>query len=280
MRITSLLLALTAVARSADPSVPHIHSGAFKQYQHAKPSKYGLSAGRVPKSERMKKPVVIIKTLPERRGLQRSMMVQDVAVPPDVVWQLLLDFPKYPNFIHGLQHCKPYGRRRTLTGGRRECAAYTIKAFGFSVSYYLDHVYEPLKQSMTWTLDYTKRSDLFDSVGYWYVEETPLGSRVYYSQDTLLPPWIPGPIRKAFASVAMKSATGKLEPSCLKLYAARERKGPLGGLKLPGPLGRRLPAAPAAASDEPPAPRGALLTPRRGAVVGAVVGYGLGRVCG
>ena len=52
MRITSLLLALTAVARSADPSVPHIHSGAFKQYQHAKPSKYGLSAGRVPKSER------------------------------------------------------------------------------------------------------------------------------------------------------------------------------------------------------------------------------------
>ena len=162
----TLLLALTAVARSADPSVPHIHSGAFKQYQHAKPSKYGLSAGRVPKSERMKKPVVIIKTLPERRGLQRSMMVQDVAVPPDVVWQLLLDFPKYPNFIHGLQHCKPYGRRRTLTGGRRECAAYTIKAFGFSVSYYLDHVYEPLKQSMTWTLDYTKRSDLFDSVGY------------------------------------------------------------------------------------------------------------------
>ena len=56
MRITSLVLALTAVARSADPSVPHIHSGAFKQYQHAKPSKYGLSAGRVPKSERMKKP--------------------------------------------------------------------------------------------------------------------------------------------------------------------------------------------------------------------------------
>ena len=52
----------------------------------------------------MKKPVVIVKTLPERRGLQRSMMVQDVAVPPDVVWQLLLDFPKYPNFIHGLQH--------------------------------------------------------------------------------------------------------------------------------------------------------------------------------
>ena len=78
----------------------------------------------------------------------------------------------------------------------------------------------------------------------------------------------------------MKSATGKLEPSCLKLYAARERKGPLGGLKLPGPLGRRLPAAPAAASDEPPAPRSALLTPRRGAVVGAMVGYGLGRVCG
>ena len=56
MRLTSLILALTTVARSADPSVPHIHSGAFKQYQHAKPAKYGLSAGRVPTSERMKKP--------------------------------------------------------------------------------------------------------------------------------------------------------------------------------------------------------------------------------
>ena len=56
---------------------------------------------------------------------------------------------------------------------------------------------------------------MFDSVGYWYVE--PCGSdvsRVYYTQDTLLPAWIPAPLRKTFTRIAMKAATQKLEPAC------------------------------------------------------------------
>ena len=42
-----------------------------------------------------------------------------------------------------------------------------------------------------WQLDYSRSSDVYDSVGYWHVE--PLDDQrciVYYTQDLPLPCWI------------------------------------------------------------------------------------------
>ena len=98
----------------------------------------------------------------------------------------------------------------------------------FKVHYHLEHHYEPTANSMTWHLDYTKKNDLFDSVGYWYVEAQPWGSRVYYTQDSLLPAWIPAPVRKKFTMVAMRSATDTLEPECLKELEKQTRGSKFG----------------------------------------------------
>ena len=97
---------------------------------------------------------------------------------------------------------------------------------------------------MVFYLDYSKRSDMDDSVGYWYVEGTPLGCRVYYSQDTLLPGWIPAGLRKSFSRVALVSCTKKLEPCCLAAHAQSLRgPGPLRGLnQLGGALRARVDA--------------------------------------
>lgn len=46
-------------------------------------------------------------------------------------------------------------------------AKYTAAVGPFKLRYYIEHNFEPLQHSMTWTLDYTKSSDIFDSVGYW-----------------------------------------------------------------------------------------------------------------
>ena len=65
------------------------------------------------------------------------------------------------------------------------------------MNYYVDHHFEPIQHSMVWTLDYSRQSDIFDSVGFWHVESLPGGSsRVYYTQDTMLPNWIPASLRK------------------------------------------------------------------------------------
>ena len=101
------------------------------------------------------------------KGTMRCVSVQEIDVPPEIVWTLLLDFNRYPKFVGGITACQPYSRRRTLTGGKVDCAKYTAAVGPFKLRYYIEHHFEPLQHSMTWHLDYGRRSDIYDSVGYW-----------------------------------------------------------------------------------------------------------------
>ena len=157
----------------------------------------------------------------------RCSSIQEIDAPSSVVWKLLTEFERYPRFIKGISACKPYHSRRTLTGGKLVDARYEVKVGTFKVCYSLEHQYEPLKNCMVWHLDYSRKSDVFDSVGYWYVE--PLGpeqSRVYYTTNSLLPAWIPAPLRKTFTKIAMKAATQQLEPACQLEMARGATKWP------------------------------------------------------
>ena len=69
---------------------------------------------------------------------------------------------------------------------------------------------EDLFSSITRTLE-----DGWKGAPYWYVEPRgPELSRVYYTTDSLLPSWIPTPVRKAATRIAMQAATAQLEPAC------------------------------------------------------------------
>ena len=39
-------------------------------------------------------------------------------------------------------------------------------------NYFMEHTYDPAQQCLTFHLDYDRKSDLDDSVGYWYVQPT------------------------------------------------------------------------------------------------------------
>ena len=146
------------------------------------------------------------------KGTMRCTSIQDVDVPPEIVWKLLLDFRRTQKFVGGITACKPYSKRRTLTGGQVICAAYTASVTSFyKMRYFLEHVYEPFQHSMTWTLDYSRASDVHDTIGYWHVEAIETGSRVTYTQTTMLPAWIPNAIKKTFTKVAMNAAVSQLE---------------------------------------------------------------------
>ena len=65
--------------------------------------------------------------------------------------------------------------------------------------------------------DYDKRSDIDDSVGYWYLQ--PKGAeecRVYYSCVTRLRTWVPGPVYALLTKAALKQATVWLDYESLK----------------------------------------------------------------
>ena len=48
-----------------------------------------------------------------------------------------------------------------------------LGVMGVSLEYFIDHTYAPRLGVLTWTLDYSRLSDLVDSVGYWCVVPHP-----------------------------------------------------------------------------------------------------------
>jgi hypothetical protein len=225
------MLACLALALAADANKPHEHQGKFTPYTPGPPDRYGLKLSRSQAAELAKthKPqmsVEVVEGPDVPKGTMRCTSIQDVDVPPEIVWKLLLDFPAYPKFVGGITACKPYSKRRTLTGGQVICAAYTASVTSFyKMRYFLEHVYEPFQHSMTWTLDYSRASDVHDTIGYWHVEAIETGSRVTYTQTTMLPAWIPNAIKKTFTKVAMNAAVSQLEPAALATLEKEQKAG-------------------------------------------------------
>lgn len=72
------------------------------------------------------------------------------------------------------------------------------------LQYYMTHYFDPKERCMTFHLDYSRRSDLDDSVGYWYVEPTGrTTSRVFYSCECKLRGWVPPPVYSLLTKEAL-----------------------------------------------------------------------------
>ena len=78
------------------------------------------------------------------------------------------------------------------------------------MTFFVKHLYYPALNSLTWTLDYSKKIDFDDSVGYWYVVPHPdrLGwSRVYYSVAVNMYDWVPKTVVNFMSTKALTDAT-------------------------------------------------------------------------
>ena len=70
------------------------------------------------------------------------------------------------------------------------------------------------------------RSDLDDSVGYWFVQPTGAEEcRVYYACDTTLRGWVPGPVYNLLGKTALKQTTTWVNEEALKEWSKLSRKG-------------------------------------------------------
>jgi hypothetical protein len=177
-------LSLLLLALAADPSSPHPHKGVNTPFSPGPPS-VTLTANNE---------ALLLSGKPYSTQLQdgkggRGLVVQDVAAPASVVWSRILDFDHYSDMVPRTVLSKNY-RVDGREGGPQKI--YTEMKFNLIVTKigaYFVHTYTPAKRSLTWTLDYSRHSDVDDSVGFWYVADHPSKpnhSRVFYSVDVKL----------------------------------------------------------------------------------------------
>ena len=129
---------------------------------------------------------------------------------------------------HCWQECSNYDTITHRNGTQTIRTRMKLGVMGVSLEYFIDHTYAPSLGVLTWTLDYSRLSDLIDSVGYWCVvphPRTPGASRVFYSVDAALPSWVPGFVVNAVTKKALTDATSWVKVESEKAQARAGRGG-------------------------------------------------------
>jgi len=118
-----------------------------------------------------------------------------------------MDLNAYDRMVSGIDSCIVYADNEE-NGLRTVKSAYQISVMHMKFKYFVKHVFNPASNCMTFTLDYSRRSDLDDTVGFWYVLPTGRTKcRVFYSCECKLRGWVPGPVYDLLTKEALKKAT-------------------------------------------------------------------------
>lgn len=185
-------------AHAADASKPHDHHGVVAAYKGA-PPKVTLSAADEAK---LAAGQMVQKQAQNGNG-GHAVAFMNINATPDKIWSKITAFNMYPSWVENVQKCTVYGRSGSIIN-----VDFALSVMGIGVQYYVRHDYQPSQGYLTWTLDYSRQSDLDDSVGYWRV--TPLSatqSRLEYSVDIRFKGWIPGFAQDMISSKGLTSAT-------------------------------------------------------------------------
>lgn len=194
------LLALGPQASAADAGTPHPHQGVLTKFS-GRPTLPALSADDLGKLA-AGQPV-----LKQERGDGggRGTAVQDVRATPERIWSRILSFSKYPEWVDNVKVCELYEDK-----GTTKKAHFVIGAALFSAEYWITHQVHTDQGFMTWHLDYSKTSDLEDSVGFWVVEplpDKPGFTRLWYSVDVKVGGWVPAFVEDMVAKSGLTKAT-------------------------------------------------------------------------
>jgi ribosome-associated toxin RatA of RatAB toxin-antitoxin module len=188
-------------AQAADPQKPHPHQGIVRPFEGVPP--------RVTLSEeeeaRLARGEAVLTTLEGESG-GRGTAVRDVKAPPEIVWERIGAFDEYSQMVPRMSESEVYYREGSDVRVRM-----AIRVMGLRYEYFIRHDFRPENGYVTWTLDYSKLSDLDESVGYWAVlphPSQPGQSRVFYSIDMKTRGWMPDFIRRRVAREGLEEATG------------------------------------------------------------------------
>ncbi|MEC7986452.1 MAG: SRPBCC family protein [Myxococcota bacterium] len=201
MNTILLLLSLHGIPASiaADPNKPHPHQGVATVFSNPQPVSLSDAEKRLLQSG---KPV--LKQVKQGNG-GRGIAVMDVKGTEEEVWNVITDYPSYPKRIPELKTTSNYS-----VDEKNIYTRFIISKMMVSVEYFIKHDLHKDKGYITWTLDYTRESDLDDSTGYWLLypsPDNPGQTRVEYSVDIRIKGWIPKFIETMLADQGLEDAT-------------------------------------------------------------------------
>ena len=188
MKALLLFLAMVTTAQASDPTKPHPHQGILTPITTA-PARIDLSADEKAKLEGGE--VVIRQT--QGSGEGEGVAVQLIQAPVDTVWEVILDYDRYPERINTLSSCEVYERK-----GNEVFVDMQSSVMGFKFGQYTRNFIHKDKGYMSWTLDYRRLSDVDDMVGYWRLEQvsaSPPVTRLEYGTEIKVgqvPPFLVG----------------------------------------------------------------------------------------
>ena len=199
MQFLFLLLAFFSSAYAADPNKPHPHQGIATKF--GKPTKTQLTAAEV-QSIKSGKP--ILKQVKQANG-GRGIAVMDVNASQEKVWGVITNYKNYPTYIPELKSASNYQQT--------EQHAYTkfiLSSMMMTIEYYVKHNLYKDEGYVTWTLDYSRESDLDDSTGCWFMypsPDNPGHTRVEYTIDVRVSGWVPQFVQDILAERGLRDAT-------------------------------------------------------------------------
>lgn len=202
MRFVFFLFAVfPGLAWAADANAPHEHQGIIQAFTGAPPAVELARADLM--SLRKGEPVLKQQNDGETGG--RGVAVFRVNADRDTVMKVILDYANYANWIDSLSTSEEYQTSRNNSFVR-----FVTRAMGVSVEWFIKHEINRAEYWVTWTLDYSRNSDLDDSVGYWRLKEVPNQpgvTQVEYSVDIRLKGWVPGFVKNLLVNRGLEDAT-------------------------------------------------------------------------
>ncbi len=190
LKITLFCLSLLSAHTFADE--PHPHQGVLSPFPETVPA-ISLTQDEI---SQLNQGEYLIKQF-ESDSQGGGFIVQDINAPIDTVWNRILSFSKYPDWVNHVERCEPYER-----SGNHLKVEFVIGAIGIEYQYFIDHIIDQPNRYIRWTLDYSRLSEIDDVVGFWYLqpnENNPEKTRLYYSVEIKLSGWIPGFIQEIFS---------------------------------------------------------------------------------
>ena len=207
-RVLPVLFALLAVvgvvgiAKAADPNKPHPHLNLIPAFTGIPP----LPALTADDLTTLASGKAVLKQEPDEGGNGgRGVGIQDIHATPATIFSKVLNYPMYPQWVDGVYECGMY---KEANG--HQYVRFVIGKMGIKYEYYIDHTIHTDQNYLTWTLDYTRQSDLDDSVGFWYAQplaDKPGWTRVYYSVAIKLTGWVPGFVEDMLTKRGLIQAT-------------------------------------------------------------------------
>ncbi len=178
-KYVALFAMVMGLAIPAGASDPHPHPAVLKPIVKA-PAAIELSKeeqARVGQGE-----PVLRQTQGEDGG--RGVAVQTVKAPAAVVWDTILAYDKYPDWVDGVKSCEVY-----QTQGNKLFVA--MKSSFMFITSTLHTINDVRKDQgyMSWVLDRSRESDVKDMIGYWRVEqiqEQPPLTRLDYATEIVV----------------------------------------------------------------------------------------------